>query len=101
MGLIEESLNYFQEILEEIDEDHPELITHISFDIMRCYYDLGLYEDSLKYSEAVLRGKAQDSEALHIKAKCLAMLGEFDESVSIFKSIGQDFEIDFVNQLIQ
>ena len=64
-----------------------------------CYFHLNLYEDSVECCNNALKIDKESKRALYRKAKCLALLLDFNQSVEIFKKLKYEKEISFVNEL--
>ena len=66
----------------------------LTLKLSKCYIDLELYEDALQYADACLKIDPEHKKGLYYKAKSLAFLYCFDESIKLFTQLGKSDEIE-------
>ena len=64
--------------------------------LAQCYINLGLYEDALRYANNALNFDLHHSKTWYRKAKCLAFLSQFGESINIFRKLEKVEEVEIV-----
>ena len=94
-----EAIRQYQFAIVELDKykfiDKKLTITVLS-NMAQCFLNLELYEDTLVFSEEVLKLDKIHVKALFRKAKALSFLFKFDESIRLFEKLASKREIELV-----
>ena len=95
LNLINEKRRFIKNRYLNVVESELTLFSNMSI----CYMKMLKYEDSLEYCNKALEIDEEHEKSLFRKAKCLAYLYRFDESISFFQMTKYKNQLQFVNSL--